>query len=194
MITAIVLAAGQSKRMGQPKLILPWGSSTVIRQVVNTLIQAELDEILLVTGGAHQDVQAALSDLPVHFLYNPIYAQSEMLVSLQLGLSILAECVEAALIVLGDQPQIQVEVVQAVIAAYHLSKPDLVVPSFHMHRGHPWLVARAVWLPIRNLSPQDTLRNFLNSYHQRIHYLEVNTASILQDLDTPKEYRHYSGK
>ena len=105
MISAIILAAGQSKRMGQPKMVLPWGKSTVIEQVVMTFLQAGIEDILVVTGGAHEVVEKTLDPYPVRKIYNPDYAAGEMLSSLQLGLSKLHREAQAVLVGLGDQPQ-----------------------------------------------------------------------------------------
>ena len=206
---AIVLAAGQSKRMGQPKMILPWGQTTVIGQVVSTLLQAGVGEIVVVTGGAAQEMQAALQGQPVHLAANPAYAQGEMLSSVQVGLAALPADCPAALIVLGDQPQIEASVVEAILAEYHAHGSQLIVPSYQMRRGHPWLVGRALWPALLALqSPErlepslpardgpaggqaGTLRDFLNAHTEQICYLPVQTASVLQDLDTPQDYAQF---
>ena len=198
---AIVLAAGQSKRMGQPKMILPWGQTTVIGQVVSTLLQAGVGEIVVVTGGAAQEMQAALQGQPVHLAANPAYAQGEMLSSVQVGLAALPADCPAALIVLGDQPQIEASVVEAILAEYYAHGSQLIVPSYQMRRGHPWLVGRALWpaLLAPSLPATDgaaggqagTLRDFLNAHTEQICYLPVQTASVLQDLDTPQDYAQF---
>lgn len=190
-IAAIVLAAGQSKRMGRPKMTLPWQGTTVIGRVILTLQQAGLKDILVITGGARQEVEDALKDWPLRLLFNPHFAEGEMAQSLQLGLSSLDEGVAAALIVLGDQPQIEVSVVQAVIAAFWECHPLLVIPSFQRRRGHPWLAARPLWPEILALQPPATPRDFLDAHQTQIHYLSVETDSILQDLDTPQDYQSY---
>ena len=70
-VAAVVLAAGQSRRMGRPKLVLPWGDTTVIGRVVQALLEAGLNEIVVVTGGARRQVEAALAGLPVRPVFNP---------------------------------------------------------------------------------------------------------------------------
>lgn len=189
MIAAVVLAAGQSKRMEQPKMVLPWGETTVIGQVIFTLRRAGLDEILVVTGGARPEVESAVQGMAVRTLFNRCFAEGEMTLSLQLGLSSLNESVEAALVVLGDQPQIEGGVARAVITAFQKQRAPLIVPSYQMRRGHPWLAARPLWPEILALQPPVTLRDFLNAHNGQIYYLPVETESILQDLDTPEEYR-----
>jgi molybdenum cofactor cytidylyltransferase len=188
-IAAIILAAGCSRRMRQPKMILPWGESTVIGRVVQVLSQAEIQPVVVVTGGARRQVEAALAGYAVQMVFNPHFAQEEMLVSLQIGLGVLGKETTAALVVLGDQPQIELEVVQAILACYRLKQVPLVVPSFQMRRGHPWLVERRLWRAILELDSTSTLRAFLNSYVDQIEYLSVDTPSVLHDLDTPEDYQ-----
>ena len=189
MISAVVLAAGRSQRMGQPKMALPWGDTTVIGRVVQVLSQAGLSDILVVTGGASEAVQTALQDSVARLVHNPAYAAGEMLSSLQVGLAGLPEDCDAALVSLGDQPQIQAQVVAGLLARYRSSRAVLVVPSYQMRRGHPWIVGRSLWPEIQALSPPQTLRDLLQANAGQIDYLAVNTDSILADLDTPDDYQ-----
>ncbi len=188
-IAAIVLAAGRSIRMGRPKMILPWGNTTVIGRVVWVLHNAGISRVIVVTGGARQEVEDALSGIEVQLVFNPYYAREEMLVSLQCGLGFLEKEVEAALVVLGDQPQIELEVVQAILARYRLKRSALVVPSFRMRRGHPWLVDRRLWPAVLELDPGRTLRDLLNMHADQIEYLDVDSPCVLRDLDTPEDYQ-----
>ena len=188
MISAVILAAGRSQRMGRPKMALPWGDTTVIGQVVQTLVQAEVKDILVVTGGYHQEVESALQGLPVWVVYNPRFAEGEMVSSLQTGLANLPEAADAALVVLGDQPKIQAHVVSGVIAMHQAQHADLVVPSYQMRRGHPWLIDRRLWGEVQALGVQHTLRDLLQAHASEILYLPVETDSVLIDLDTPGDY------
>jgi molybdenum cofactor cytidylyltransferase len=192
MIAAIVLAAGLSRRMGRPKLTLPWRDTTVIGQVVSVLSMAGVNEILVVTGGARQKIEKALSGTSARMVFNPRFEASEMVDSLQLGLAQLSSSVEATLVALGDQPQIRLPVVQAVMQAFAQAgaepPPGLIVPSYRMKRGHPWLVARPLWPGLSQLRPPETLRDFLGRHAEQIYYLPVSTDTILRDLDTPDDY------
>lgn len=189
MTAAIVLAAGLSTRMGQPKLIMPWAGSTVIGTVVDILIQADLAPVIVVCGAIQAQIAAVLGNRPVHLVFNPGYQVDQMVLSLQVGLAELPKEVDSALVVLGDQPQIELSVVRAVSAAGRHSEAACVVPSFQMHRGHPWLVKRSLFPAILAVRPPLTLRDFLNEHAAEIFYLNVNNPSILQDLDTPADYR-----
>lgn len=187
MITAIILAAGQSKRMGKPKMLLRWGETTVLEKVISTFEAANVDEILVVTGGQREQVEA-LAAGSARTVFNPDYGKGEMLSSVQAGLVRLQPGTEAVLIGLGDQPQAQERSVQLVLDEYRKSGASIVVPSFQMRRGHPWLVTRGHWEEILDMHSRTTLRDFLNSHADEIHYVEVNNDSILQDLDTPEDY------
>jgi molybdenum cofactor cytidylyltransferase len=192
MIAAIVLAAGLSRRMGCPKLILPWGKGSVITQVTSVLLDEGLQPVVVVTGGANAQVEEALREQPVRLVFNPRYMEDQMALSLQTGLHEIEanwpDSIQAALIALGDQPQIETSVVRAVIAAYHASGAALVAPSYQMRRGHPWIVQRSLWPQILALSPPKTLRDFMAENADQTYYLVVDRASILQDLDTPEDY------
>lgn len=190
-IGAVVLAAGRSTRMGMPKMALPWGDRTVIGHVVHVLACAGISEVIVVTGGARDEVQEALQTLPVREVYNSNYQQGEMVSSIQLGLSSMGDQFEAALVVLGDQPQIQARVVMDLIQAYTKDRKALVVPSYQMRRGHPWLVDRSLWPFVLAMKGPETLRDFLNAHQSGIHYVTVDTPTILQDLDTPGDYQKY---
>lgn len=187
MITALVLAAGQSKRMGQPKMLLPWGERTVLEQVIATFKAAGVDDVLVVTGGAREQVEALVGN-SARWIFNPGYAESEMLSSVQVGLAELKPETEAVLIGLGDQPQVQERSVRLVLDEYRKSGTSIVVPSFQMRRGHPWLVARSQWEEILSTQSPASLRDFLNRHQDEICYVEFDNNSILQDMDTPEDY------
>jgi len=194
MISAIILAAGQSRRMGRPKLLLPWGSTTVLEHVIAVFANAGIEDTLIVTGGAQEQMQEIIlkcsENYPVRSIYNEDYENGEMLSSIQCGLRDLTEkAFGAAMIGLGDQPQVQESSVRAVRDAFLQTGNHLVVPSFQMRRGHPWLVARPLWDQILEMGVPQTPRDFLNTHDKNIHYVDTESASVLEDLDTPEKYR-----
>lgn len=191
MIAAVVLAAGLSTRMGRPKLILPWGSTTVIGQVIATLVRAGLDDVVVVTGASRAEVEAAVREghwEAVWTVFNPRYPLDDMLISLQVGMAALGNKVEAALVALGDQPFIEVEIVRALLEAYRAGGKPLIVPSYHLHRGHPWIVDRSLWLDLLSATLGTTMRDFLHAHAQQTTYIPVESPSILRDVDTPEDY------
>jgi len=205
-IAAVILAAGLSRRMGQPKMALPWGDTTVIGQVVRVLAEVGARPLVVVTGGAAELVGAALVAAPVlpraatraaptmTTVFNPDFANGEMLASLQVGIRALPDSVEACLVALGDQPQIEVGVVKTILETYLQTGGTLWAPSFHMRRGHPWLIQRALWPDLLSMTSPATVRDFLNRHSAAIQYVAVDRDSILQDLDTPEDYDQWTGK
>lgn len=188
-IGAIILGAGLSSRMGTPKLLLPWGSRTVIATIIHTLQVAGVDEIVLVTGASHDQLSQALRDEQIKFAFNPDFADGNMATSLKTGLRQLEQDgMDSALLALGDQPQIQVDVVRQVLAAGQAGSGRLILPSHLMKRGHPWLIPSALWPAIFSLQPDQTMRDFVRSQEAAIEYVTVDTPTIFADLDTPADY------
>jgi molybdenum cofactor cytidylyltransferase len=177
--------------MGRPKLILPWGKTTVLGQVVETFALAGIKGILVITGGTREPVEAEVARLtekyPVWAVYNPEFARGGMLSSIQAGLAALEPEACAALIGLGDQPQVREETVRHISDVFVHTGSPLVIPSFQGKRGHPWLVARSLWPEILALSISTTPRQFLNAHANQIEYV-VAEESTLKDLDTLEEY------
>ena len=188
LLAAIVLAAGQSRRMGRNKLFLPYAASTVIETIVATLVACEaIGDLVIVTGHEADRVAAHLAAYPVRCIFNPAYAQAEMLVSIQTGLRALPAATEAALIVLGDQPRLRRDLLQRVIDA--AEPATLIIPSFEMKRGHPILIPRSLWPPILALPPAATLRDVIRANADHIRYVTFADDSVLRDIDTPEDYQ-----
>ena len=190
-IAAIILAAGESKRMGQPKMLLPWGETTVLGQVISVLRSAGIEDVVAVTGGHREEVEAAAIHFGARVAFNTDYARDAMLSSVRCGLGSLKAEAEAALLCLGDQPQIRVGTVRRVCETFREGGSGLVVPSHAMRRGHPWLVARRLWEDVLNLRAPRSLRDFLNAHAAGIEYVEIDDPGILEDLDTPEDYRKF---
>jgi molybdenum cofactor cytidylyltransferase len=186
MIAAVVLAAGQSRRMGRNKLRLPFGTATVIETVIAELVACELGDIVVVTGHEHEQLTTLLAKYPVRCVFNADYRQTEMIGSIQAGLRSLSAGVQAALIVLGDQPRLERGIVRRVIAAHRTDK--LVIPSFERRRGHPILLPRTFWSDVLALPVQASLHDVVGAYEDRIRYVEVDSDSVIRDMDTPEDY------
>jgi molybdenum cofactor cytidylyltransferase len=211
-ITAVLLAAGESKRMGQPKLLLPWGATSVLGQVLATFLaglshagetDAEGDNgerIIVVTGSGSslidQEIERLQMSDRVRTVLNPAFSQDGMLVSIQTGLRASMQkrspqpgsgLPPAVLIGLGDQPQVLQTTVRNLCEAYRTTGAHLVVPSHQNRRGHPWLIASPLWQALLELPEESTPRQFLSAYRSSIEYIPAD-ETILQDLDTPEDY------
>jgi molybdenum cofactor cytidylyltransferase len=189
MISAVILAAGLSTRMGRLKQLLPYGEHTVIEQVVSVLLASPVDEVLVVTGHRRAALETTLGGWPVRTTFNPDYAEGEMLSSAQAGLWAVSAESRAALLVVGDMPAIEEDVVAQLIQAYRRGGDGFVyIPSFQMRAGHPVLVPRPYWPAILALPVGGNLRSVLRAKETRVQWVVVNTPSVLRDMDTPEDY------
>jgi len=201
VIWAVVLAAGESRRMGTQKLLLPFGDTTVIGAVVRSATDSCAERVLVVLGADLDRVRAEIEpERPsgrtiearrtagIAFTVNADYL-SGMLSSIQAGFRALPPDAEAAVVMLGDQPFLSNRVVDAVIAAFRESGKGVVVPAFQGRRGHPVLVDMRYRDEVLGLDPADGLRRLMRAHPGDIEEVEVDDAGILRDLDTPEDYK-----
>lgn len=193
MISAIIPAAGESKRMGEQKMLMKWGEETVLGHIISVYAMAGVEDILVITGWQKEEIKRLVEDLvsrhPVRHVFNAEHSSGGMLSSIQRGLQDVAgRNVGAALIALGDQPQVEEGSVRLILDEYRQTAHPLIVPSYQQRRGHPWLVGRQYWEEILRMNPPQTLRDFLNRHASEIRYVDVRSSSVLTDLDTPSDY------
>jgi molybdenum cofactor cytidylyltransferase len=192
MISAIVLAAGEAKRMGQNKVLLPWRGKTLLEHVLDQLLHSRVDEIILVLGHEAGRIREKISAQGIKIVVNPAY-QEGMSASLRQGLSIMDKAAEAFLVVLGDQPGIRKERINQLIEAFHNSLPrkNIVLPSYRNRPGHPVLFSVQYREEIGRLKGDVGGRQILADHPEDILFLEMDTEEVLQDIDTPEDYQEY---
>jgi molybdenum cofactor cytidylyltransferase len=187
MIWAVILAAGESRRMGRQKLLLPFGDATVVETVIRTALASGVDRAVAVLGADREAVRAKLETGGVDFAVNEMFADG-MLSSIQTGFRALPPEAEAAVIMLGDQPFLPPSVVDTVVRGYRESLKGIVIPVFRTRRGHPVLVDLKYRDEVLALDPADGLRRLMRDHPEDIAEVEVDDANILRDLDTPEDY------
>lgn len=188
LIEAVILAAGESKRMGKPKLLLPFGEKTIIEAVVTHVIQSKADDVLVVLGGDSEKIKEKIKHIPVRITVNPHYRKG-MLSSAQWGFNAVQKGTRGVLVCLGDQPSIPSYVMDKVIHSFKVSKRGIVIPTFQKNRGHPVLIDVKYRSEIENLSLDTGLRGLVYNHPEDALEVEVNTPSILRDIDNPEDYR-----
>ena len=190
-VTAIILAAGESRRMGAQKVLLPFGGVTVLEQIVEVLHRGGADEIVVVTGHLSDRVGAVLQNTAARPVVNPDYLTG-MLSSVRCGMRASAPDTQAWLIALGDQPSIRPEVVAAVIAEFRRSGNErgvIVVPTFAGKRGHPLLFSQHFRDDVLLRLDAAGLRGLLSAHPDQVIELAVNACEILRDMDYPSDYQ-----
>jgi molybdenum cofactor cytidylyltransferase len=196
MIGAIILAAGESMRMGRPKLSLPWmGGPSMIAHVVEIFISGSADPIVVVTGSDKEEIESCLKGVGVTLVHNPHYADEEMLSSIQIGLQEMDQYeVEATLICPGDLPLLKESTVAKLVQTWHRNPCPILIPSHAGRRGHPLLVEREQWPYIKAIKPGSSMRDFLQEHEVLIQHLPVEDLGIRRDIDTPQDYYNAQAK
>ena len=190
--SAIILAAGRSKRMGTQKLLLPWGKTTIVGHIVAQLLSSTLDSVVVVTGHDQRSVTEELSGRPVTFTHNPDYSAG-MLSSVRCGLRALPSDCQGALVALGDQPMIGTPLIDRMLAAFEATERQILVPLHGGKRGHPLLFASCYFNEILTEFDDIGLRGLLQAHPEDILELQVDMPSVLGDIDHPEDYERERG-
>jgi molybdenum cofactor cytidylyltransferase len=187
-LAGIVLAAGESRRMGQPKQLLPFGERTILERVVDTLLAAGVGEVVVVLGHMAERVRAVLGDRPVRAVINESYRQG-MLSSVKCGVGAVGTEYDAILIALGDQPHIECAVVSEVMHAYRAGNAGIVIPRYGEKKGHPIIISLQKYREAIVNLPEDVGLNALMQEHaDDVRLLDVATEDIIRDIDVPDDY------
>jgi molybdenum cofactor cytidylyltransferase len=187
-VAAIILAAGGSKRMGQPKLLLDWHGAPLIRWVALTALNAGCSPVVVVTGASAERVQHALDGLPLGFTHNPDWQKGQS-TSVKLGVNALPENADAVIVFLGDQPHIPLRVPQKLMQIFREENPaePILAPAFNGKRSNPVLLARAIFAPLAGLAGDAGARMIFSQYPVRL--VPFDDPDLLLDVDLPEDYQ-----
>ncbi len=191
-VSAVILAAGASTRMGRAKQLLPLGGATLLARAIENVRAASLDEIVLVLGAEAEAIQPHLSPSLTQIVVNQAYRQG-MASSLRLGLSHVDASSDAALIVLGDQPFLQPQTLSHIMDGYFKTRAPIVIPSYQGKRGNPVLLDRSVFFEVMALEGDTGCRAIFPNHLDEILKVEVEDPGILLDIDTQEDYERLKG-
>lgn len=191
-ITAVILAAGKSSRMGSPKLSLAWGDRTILGQTAAHSQASLAHDVLLVTGHNAAAVAAVAAQMGVATVHNAAHAAGEMIVSLQTAVSHLDENIEAILVILGDQPLVETAVLNQLMLAFWHGDGEIIAPAFAGRRGNPVLIARTHFAELLALPPDAAPRHLLRRHP--VTTIAIDSDSILQDVDDRESYERLKPK
>jgi CTP:molybdopterin cytidylyltransferase MocA len=186
-ISAILLAAGRSRRMGAFKPLLPFGDRTVIECCITNLQAADVTDIVVVVGHRAEDIRAHLSTQNLTFAVNPD-PDSPMGVSITRGIESLHAGAAGLLIALVDHPGVPAEVISAVVGAWRKGA-RLVQPEYEGHGGHPVLIDLAYRNELLALDPAGGLRPFFTAHRAEVRRVPVRSPYVARDMDTWKDYQ-----
>ncbi|MEH6726549.1 MAG: NTP transferase domain-containing protein, partial [Hyphomicrobiales bacterium] len=196
-IAALLLAAGQSKRMGpNNKLIAEVDGKPLIRHVADAAIGALGEDLTIVTGAQPEQVVAALDGLPVQTIFNPDFDQG-LSTSLRAGIQALARRdtkPDGVLVLLGDMPRISQEIVKQLVAAFDPEKGrQIIVPTDAGKRGNPVLWSTRFLDALTGIQGDTGARHLIGEYAEFVYEVEVGRAASF-DLDTPDQMKQAGGR
>jgi molybdenum cofactor cytidylyltransferase len=185
-VAAVVLAAGQSRRMGGPnKLTETLGGAPLVRRVVEQVLASKASPVVVVTGHQRERVEAALAGLSVRFVHNPHYAEG-LSTSVKAGIAAVPAGADAALISLGDMPQVDARLLDRLVDAFDPARGALiVVPTFEGKRGNPVLWSRRFFPELGALQGDVGARHLIGAYADAVVEVPAESRSVFFDIDTP---------
>ncbi|MBW4022353.1 MAG: nucleotidyltransferase family protein [Proteobacteria bacterium] len=189
-VSAVVLAAGLSSRMGGPhKLLLDVGGEPMLRRVVRSVLAVQPAEVVVVTGYRHADIEDALAGSPVRFVHNPAFADGQP-GSVVAGVAALTAACDAVMIVLGDQPLLTPGAVARLIETFATLADgrSILVPTSGGARGNPVLFAARHIPEIRSGDLKVGCRRLIETYPDRVALIEMADDAFIRDCDTPEDY------
>lgn len=192
-IRAIILAAGESTRMGFPKMLLPFRGSTIVEQVIENVINSQVDGTVVVLGAGSEEIRKVIVRWPVKHCYNESYKDG-MLSSIKCGLRLLPRHFEAVMVFPGDQPLIRPEIADMLISAFRATDKGIVVPAYGNRRGHPLLISGRYREALMSLDQEKGLRSLAHNYPGDVLEVETDDPDILRDIDSQEDYLNVLNK
>ena len=191
MISAIVIAAGESKRMGRTKQLLSWQGKVLLQHALDAILGSEVDEVILVLGCEAGRILEEVDTQKIKVVINPDYAQG-MITSIQEGLKALQRRAEAFFIVLGDQPGISPQIYNQLIYEFRRVYPSkrILLPTYQGKRGHPALFSIDYREEGSALKGDVGFRQIILDHPSDLLLSEMDARAVLEDIDTPEDYEN----
>jgi len=186
-VSAVLLAAGRSRRMGRFKPLLPFGDQTVIQTCINHIRAAGIIEIVLVLGHRAKDIQDHLKECDLTFACNH-EPESPMSASISVGVSALSPNARSTLIALVDHPAVPPSVLTQLIAEWQSDRGRLIQPEYQGHGGHPVLIDLEYRAELLNLNPQRGLRSLIEAHWAQVRRVPTDSPYVARDMDTWEDY------
>jgi molybdenum cofactor cytidylyltransferase len=184
---SIILAAGESRRMGTPKMLLPFQDRTMIESVIANVAGSKAGNILVVLGAVREPLVQILDNSGVKFCCNENFKEG-MLSSVQCGFKNLPGEYRAALVFQGDQPLITPATIDLMIDVYITSGKGIIIPVYKKRRGHPILIDKKYRDEIFLLNAREGLRSLAYRFERDVLEVDTGESGILRDFDTYEEY------
>lgn len=192
MISAVILSAGESSRMGRPKALLPIDGETFIEKIIGALKKTSVGRIIVILGHNADEIKRRIEPLPVEILHNPDYKLGQ-LSSLQVALRRLekeADC-DGVLVHLVDHPYLDAKLVETLIERFLTSGKLIVVPRYKGKRGHPVIFSRRLFAELLSAPMEQGAKAVVNAHRGDTLEIDTENEGIALDIDTPELYRQH---
>ncbi len=191
-ITGVILAAGASERMGRPKLLLPFGDTTILGSTIEAVEASRLDRVVIVTGFGGESIEASIEAQRSMVVTNPDFRRGNMS-SLLTGVDA-DPGADAFVLVPGDLPTIRTSVIDAMVELWEERAPWAAVTVYDGRPAHPFLLSAVAVEELRPFPGEKVLgRLFIDAEDERVQRLEV-AGNVPKDVNTPEDYRELTGE
>lgn len=187
IVGAVILAAGGSTRMGEPKQLLVLQGKPMLRRVTETVCAAGLRQVVVVVGAHAQLVKQAISNLDVDLVINDAWPEG-MSTSVRTGIRALEPEIQAVLLVLADQPALSPDLLQAMIARYHATGARIVAPYYEGRRGNPVLFDSDLFPELLSIEGDQGARAVIARHKDAVERVEIEDSKAFVDVDTHQDY------
>jgi molybdenum cofactor cytidylyltransferase len=187
MTGLIILAAGNSSRMGRPKQTLVYQGKTLLQHAIQAAVQSNCEPVFVVLGAYADEVSAEIHDESVIIIHNPKW-QKGMASSIRAGIAELEknEEIDSVIIMLCDQPFVDTGLLNSLVELQQTSNKDIVACSYHNTLGVPVLFSKAYFASLLELEGHEGAKKILASNRDDIATIAFPQGEI--DIDTPDDY------
>lgn len=192
MINAIILSAGESKRMGKPKPLLKFDDKTFVEQIISILQLSNVDRITVILGAEAEKIKNSVDFSGTHTVINKNYKKGQ-LSSLITGIKNIPEETEAILVCLVDNPFIIEEIVNKIVEEYKKNKHPIIIPVYQGENGHPVLFDRSLFDELINAPEDEGARFVIYNNEEKVFKLETNDKGVIIGINSPEDYNIYFG-
>jgi len=206
MVSAVVLAAGMSTRMGQNKLLLNFREKPLIVHAVDTLLASDIDEVIVVLGHETERMRDQLErsiglankaapEKPVRLVQNPDY-QNGLSTSVRTGVEAVSGQANGIMIYLADQPLLEPEDVNRIVAGFAAAKEvnkSIVVPFFRGERGNPVILDASLRDSILGIVGDVGCKGVIKRYPEKVYAIEMENDHVVRDMDDVQAYQRLAG-
>ena len=193
MISAVILAAGESKRMGkQNKLLLPVAGEALLVKLIKSVCDSDVGQVIVVIGHEAEKIRRKLNNFPLSFVYNPNFSEG-MTTSIKSGVKEVSPDCDGYMICLADMPFINTSEINKLIHAYAQNRINekrlIVIPVYQGHRGNPVLFSTEFREDILEHKMEYGCKGVIMKNFESVKEIEMDDDSMLLDVDTLEDYQ-----